>query len=126
MIARPPMTCSKTLLTFLRSLPWSRWINPPYGWSIGPLDLLHLLDPDVTPAHLVRAFFLANAVDLQADETMLVLVVGEVGGGNSIEPRPVVVALDDDLVLVPAGVLEGFLGIGLDLGDPLVTARLVV
>ncbi len=65
-------------------------------------------------------------MDLEPDETRLVHVVGEVGGGDPVDPRAVAVALHDDPVVVPAVVVEGILGLGLDLVEPLAPGALVV
>src|SRR4051812_38251381 len=42
---------------------------------------LQLLDADVPPTDLIRAFTLRDAMDLEADEAALVHIVGKVAGG---------------------------------------------
>src|SRR5579883_2944378 len=87
---------------------------------------LQLLDADVPPADLIGTLAPAEGVDLEADEAGLVHVVGEVGGGDPVDPGPIAVPLDHDAIAVPAVVLEGVLRLGRDLGEPASTAALVI
>src|SRR4051794_24809276 len=84
------------------------------------------MDTDVPPPDLIRPLAFGDAVDLEPDETGLVHVVGEVRGGDPVDPRAITVALDADPVAVPAVVPEGVLGLGLDLVEPPAPPPLVV
>ncbi len=90
------------------------------------LPRLQFLDSDVPPADLIGTLVLGDAVDLEADEATVVHIIGKVGGSDPVDPRPIAITLDDDPVAVPVVVLEGILGLWLDLGEPLAPSSFVV
>ena len=69
---------------------------------------------------------LGDAVDLETDEAAFVHIIGEVGGGDPVDPRSIAVSLDDDPVAVPVIVPEGILCLWLDFGEPHPTSSLIV
>src|SRR5262249_59749735 len=73
---------------------------------------LQLADPDLLPAHLVGAGSVLDRVDLEADESLGVAVVHEVGTGDAVDPRADPRPLRDDPGVVPLAVHGGAAGGG--------------
>ena len=83
---------------------------------------LQLANADVALADLIRPLAPGDPVHLEADESVLVHLVGEVCASHSVHPGAVAIALNHDSIEVPVIVLEGFLPFGLDLADPFIAA----